>query len=74
MTIRRRVTVLVLTVLAVAALASPASAGGRPDPAPGWMGPTVTVILLVVGVVYFSIVAIGIAQRRRPPLARSADP
>ena len=64
MTIRRRVTVLVLAVLAVAALASPASAGGRPDPAPGWMRPTVAVILLVIGVVNFSIVALGFAQKR----------
>ncbi|MGH2672530.1 MAG: hypothetical protein ACRDHC_06105 [Actinomycetota bacterium] len=64
MPIRRRVIVLGLTVLAVATLASPASAGGMPDPAPDWVGPTITVILLVVGAVLISIIAMGIVERR----------
>jgi hypothetical protein len=64
MRIRRTVIVFLAALLAVPALAGSASAGGRPDPAPGWLGPTIVVALAVVGVIYASIVVFGIAYRR----------
>ena len=67
MRIRRKVTVFIVTLLAVAALAGPASAGGRVEahPLPGWLEIAIVVALLVVGALYVSVVAFGIAHRRR---------
>jgi hypothetical protein len=67
MRIRRTAIVLMMTLLAVPALAGPAFAGGRveSDPLPGWLGIAIVVALLVVGAFYVSVVAFGIAYRRR---------
>jgi hypothetical protein len=65
MRIRRTLIVFMLTLLAVPALAGPASAGGRPEPPPSWLETAIVVALLVVGAFYVSVVAFGIAHRRR---------
>ena len=67
MRIRRTLIIFVVTLLTVPALAGPAFAGGRTeaDPLPGWLGISIVVALLVVGVLYVSVVAIGSAHRRR---------
>jgi hypothetical protein len=67
MRIRRALTVFIVTMLAVPAFAGPASAGGRTeaDPLPGWLEIAIVVALLVVGALYISVVAFGIAHRRR---------
>ena len=50
----------------VLGLAGPAYAGPfRPDPAPGWLGPALIVMLTVFGLFFAYIVATGIAYRRR---------
>jgi hypothetical protein len=64
MRIRRTLFVVSLALLTVAALAGPASAGGRPDPPPAWMGPAVIGFLVVVSVSFAAVVAVGIASRR----------
>jgi hypothetical protein len=67
MHIRRTLIVFMVTLLAVPALAGPASAGGmtEPDPLPGWLAIAIVVALLVVGAIYVSVVAVGTAFRRR---------
>jgi hypothetical protein len=64
MRIRRAVIVSLVAFLAVLALAGPASAGGRPDPPPGWLGEGIVITLLVIGAIFLAIVALGIAERR----------
>ena len=62
----RRTVIVFMTLLAVLALASPASAGGVEQEAlPDWMEIAIVVALLVVGALYVSVVAFGIAPRRR---------
>jgi hypothetical protein len=63
----RRTVIVFMTLLAVLALASPASAGGRVEahPLPVWMEIAIAVALLVVGALYVSVVAFGIPHRRR---------
>jgi len=65
MRILRIVIVFMVTILAVPALAGPAYAGGRVEPSPDWMGVAFLVAILIVGALYVSVVAMGIAYRRR---------
>jgi hypothetical protein len=66
MPIRRTVIVFMVTLLAVPALAGPASAGGRVEPTlPGWLEIAIVVALLAAGAFYVSVVVFGIANRRR---------
>jgi hypothetical protein len=65
MRILRTVIVFMVTMFAVPALAGPAYAGGRVEPSPDWMGVAFLVAILVVGALYVSVVAMGIAYRRR---------
>lgn len=67
MRIRRTVIVFMVNMLAVLALAGPASAGGRVEahPLPGWLEIAIVVGLLGVGAIYVLVVAFGTAYRRR---------
>jgi hypothetical protein len=67
MRIRRTLIVFMVTLLAVPALASSAFAGGRTeaDPLPGWLKIAIVLALLVVGALYVSVVAVGVAHRRQ---------
>jgi len=67
MSTRRAMLVSTVTVLSVLGLVGPAFAGGRPvsDPLPGWLQTAIVVALLVVGALYVSVVAFGIAHRGR---------
>jgi hypothetical protein len=67
MRIRRTLILSLVVLLAVPALASTAIAGGRVEryPLPGWLKIAIVVALLVVGALYVSVVAVGIAYRRR---------
>ena len=65
MRILRIVIVFMVTILAVPALAGPAYAGGRVEPSPDWMGVAFLVAILIVGALYVSVVAMGIAYLRR---------
>jgi hypothetical protein len=65
MRILRTVTVFMVAMLAVPALARPAYAGGRVEPSPDWMGVAFLLAILVVGALYVSVVAMGIGYRRR---------
>jgi hypothetical protein len=63
MRILRTVIAFMVTMLGVPALARPAYAGGRVEPSPDWMGVAFLVAILVA--LYVSVVAMGIAYRRR---------
>jgi hypothetical protein len=65
MRIRLTVGVPIAAALLVLMLAGPASAGGRPDPAPGWVGPAIVVMLVVFAAAFASIVIAGSTDRRR---------
>ncbi len=67
MRIPRTLTLFMVALLAVPALAGPAFAGGRVErhPLPGWLKISIVVALLVVAVLYVSAVTVGIAHRRR---------
>jgi hypothetical protein len=65
MRIRRTVMVPIAVALLVLMLAGPASAGGRPDPPPDWLGPAIVVTLVVFGAIFASIVIVGTTCRRR---------
>ena len=66
MRIFRTAFVFTVTLIAVAAHASVASAGGRPDPPPGWLGGGIMVLLLIFGSLFISVVLVGAYRRRRP--------
>jgi hypothetical protein len=65
MRIRRTMIVVLVASIAVPAVAGPAFAGGRPDPPPSWLGPAIVASLIPIGAFFVSVIAIGIAQRRR---------
>ena len=65
MRIRRTVIVLLLTSLALLALAGPASAGGQPTPPPDWMGVAVVALSVPIVAFFIWVVVIGISPRRR---------
>jgi hypothetical protein len=65
MRILRTVMVFIVTLLAVPALAGPAYAGGRVEPSPDWMGIAFLIAVLVLGALYASALAFGVAYRRR---------
>jgi hypothetical protein len=65
MRIRRTMTGFIVTLLAILSLAGPASAGGRPQPPADWVPIAIMVGLLVVGALFVSVIAFGIAGRRR---------
>ncbi len=67
MRIRTPAIVLTVALTAILALGGPASAGGRPDPPPNWLGPTFVGILILTGALLLVIVAIGVASRRDRP-------
>jgi hypothetical protein len=62
-----------LTLVLLALSAGPAVAGGRPDPAPSWIDPAIFSVLVVLGVVFACVVAIGI-EARRERRSRSSGP
>jgi hypothetical protein len=66
MQIRRAIFVAIVALLAIPGLADPALAGGRPDPAPRWLGTMLTLGLLGFGAFLVAVLAVGAYRRRHP--------